>query len=59
VVRDVTRSGDPTVGCQRHSKVSLAFMRCWQSNANLSPLFAGEQVPDNENFGPFSKGGVS
>jgi hypothetical protein len=29
------------------------------SNAYPSPLFAGQQVLDNEKFAPFAKGGVS
>ena len=32
---------------------------CCQSNANPSPLFAGQQVLHNEKFAPFAKGGVS
>jgi hypothetical protein len=32
---------------------------CCQSNANPSPLVAGQQVLHNEKFAPFAKGGVS
>ncbi len=36
----------------------LAF-GCCQSNANPSPLVAGQQVLHNEKFAPFAKGGVT
>jgi hypothetical protein len=43
----------------RPSRQHCSFRAGGLPNANPSPLFAGQQVLDNEKFAPFAKDGVS